>query len=327
MAVFRGIFIILALYCFIGCVQSFQQKFHGFRNSHLNRGSAAGNECYKLGKGEQQFKSKTNHNAATTSLRMFTTIASANTVRAAASIPLMYALMSFNEYITHRYYQHNEIAKLPLLKNKIKLGGGGHVEHHAETLDDMTLKTDDRWRKSPAAMRLDADKYRGTAFTWEVTGLMFLQLFVTCVPALKLILNINPVAAVLMIIPSLALHTLVWNALHPWMHGLPEITWREGPAEKVLRVFRSTQFFKFLYANHEGHHVMGGLKNYNVCCPGFDHLLGTYSKESEWRPRVKAVPKIAATASQTIPYDQITKSLSNSATVESDSNILELAIA
>ena len=28
----------------------------------------------------------------------------------------------------------------------IKLKGGGHVEHHAETYDDMSLKKDERWR-------------------------------------------------------------------------------------------------------------------------------------------------------------------------------------
>jgi hypothetical protein len=30
-------------------------------------------------------------------------------VSAAAGVPLMYALMSANEYVTHRYYQHNEV--------------------------------------------------------------------------------------------------------------------------------------------------------------------------------------------------------------------------
>jgi len=199
----------------------------------------------------------------------------------------MYSLMSFNEYITHRFYQHNEITKLPLLKS-LKLGGGGHIEHHAETYDDMSLKVDDRWKRTPASIKLDSDKYRGTAFTWQVTGLMFLQLVVTCVPTLKLLLNISPLTAIFaMIVPSLALHTLIWNALHPHMHGLPDIPLMEGPPAKWLAYLRSTAFFKFLYQNHEGHHVLGGLKNYNVCCPGFDHVLGSYVKESDWRPKVK----------------------------------------
>ena len=35
----------------------------------------------------------------------------ANTI---AGIPLMYGLMSANEYVTHRYYQHNEVGKLDI---------------------------------------------------------------------------------------------------------------------------------------------------------------------------------------------------------------------
>ena len=75
----------------------------------------------------------------------------------------MYGLMSVNEYFTHRYYQHAEynrdrffqwLAKTCKLPKRIR--GGGHVEHHAETYDDMLLKTDDaQWMKSPAAKSLN----------------------------------------------------------------------------------------------------------------------------------------------------------------------------
>merc|ERR1712216_895100 len=65
-----------------------------------------------------------------------------------AGVPLMYCLMSANEYVTHRYYQHNEVGKLEIYQTLRKMGkipkldGGGHIEHHAETYDDMSLKTD-----------------------------------------------------------------------------------------------------------------------------------------------------------------------------------------
>ena len=87
----------------------------------------------------------------------------------------MYATMSFSEYVTHRYYQHTDYNKNAVMQffanlftnNKgHKIRGGGHVEHHAETLDDMSLRNDARWVKSPAAVFLNADKYRGTAFSW-----------------------------------------------------------------------------------------------------------------------------------------------------------------
>jgi hypothetical protein len=82
----------------------------------------------------------------------------------------MYALFSINEYVTHRWYQHNEIGKVPLykfLRSKSlapRIDGGGHVEHHAETYDDMSLKTDDAaWMAAVPAQRLMADPWVRTA--------------------------------------------------------------------------------------------------------------------------------------------------------------------
>jgi hypothetical protein len=35
-----------------------------------------------------------------------------------------------------------------------QIKGGGHVEHHAETYDDMSLKSDPMWKKTPASKHL-----------------------------------------------------------------------------------------------------------------------------------------------------------------------------
>lgn len=59
------------------------------------------------------------------------------------------------------------------------------------------------------------------------------------------------------------------------------------PAQLTARL-RKTPYFKWLYMNHEGHHVVGGQGNYNVACPLTDHLCGTYVPQSEWRPRQAA---------------------------------------
>merc|ERR1711871_837005 len=125
------------------------------------------------------------------------------------AVPVMYGLMSINEYATHRWYQHEEFNRdhvlqrfcqhvahvfrsRPLWKddgrrNMIKIKGGGHVEHHAETYDDMSLKKDPRWRQTKAAASLDADVFRGTAFTWQVTVLMTIQMLPTTLPAFALL--------------------------------------------------------------------------------------------------------------------------------------------
>ena len=66
----------------------------------------------------------------------------------------------------------------------LRAQGGGHVEHHAETLDDMSLRATPQWRKSSTAVTLNDDKYRGTAFSWETTKLMLGQQALTSYPIL-----------------------------------------------------------------------------------------------------------------------------------------------
>ena len=71
------------------------------------------------------------------------------------------------------------------------------------------------------------------------------------------------------------------------MHGLPDVPLKVGLPSSWFAGLRNTRYFQYLYQNHEGHHVMGGQCNYNVCCPLMDHVLGTYVPEGEWRPLAK----------------------------------------
>eukprot|EP00619_Florenciella_sp_RCC1007_P019589 CAMPEP_0205941930 /NCGR_PEP_ID=MMETSP1325-20131115/56207_1 /ASSEMBLY_ACC=CAM_ASM_000708 /TAXON_ID=236786 /ORGANISM="Florenciella sp., Strain RCC1007" /LENGTH=112 /DNA_ID=CAMNT_0053312593 /DNA_START=135 /DNA_END=470 /DNA_ORIENTATION=- len=75
------------------------------------------------------------------------------------------------------------------------------------------------------------------------------------------------------------------------MHGLPDVPITVGAPSFVMAGLRKTWYFRWLYQNHEGHHVVGGQGNYNVACPLTDHLCGTYVKQSEWRPRQDATLK------------------------------------
>ena len=212
---------------------------------------------------------------------------------AVVGVGVMYVLMSMNEYITHRYYQHAEFGKLKIgkaLKARFPgsaafMDGGGHVEHHAETLDDMSLRKDEKWLRSEACARLSDSKneWRGTAFEWQVTGLMTLQMIPSVFPVFMGVLGWSFAATLGFFIPSMMVHALAWNALHPPMHGLHGVPWKAGAASSVLTPLLETPPFKFMYTNHAGHHVSGGITNYNVCCPLFDHLLGTYEPEEVWQ--------------------------------------------
>ena len=202
----------------------------------------------------------------------------------AGALPIMYSLMSLNEYVTHRFYQHGP----PAFDQKYLGGRNIHIEHHAETLDDMSLKTDEFWMNSPAAKRLEGNKYRGTAFTYRVTALMLLQMIPSTIPV-YLSMGFSIFQTFSILIPCLILHASVWNTIHPSMHGLQDVPVSVGIPSAWLNRFKNSWFFKFLYQNHEGHHVLGGQCNYNVCCPGADFIFGTYVKEIDWRPKMKSV--------------------------------------
>jgi len=219
--------------------------------------------------------------------------------------PTMYALVSFNEYVTHRYFQHAEFNRTDWMKSlwckmtgvavAPKCNGGGHIEHHAETLDDMSLKTDPKWLKSEPAKMLETSTYRGTAFEYDITGLMVVQMLPTSIPVLAL-MGFSVGSGAALILGAVALHALVWNSLHPAMHGMDDIPLEHGLNFPLAfaKALRKTPYYDWLYKNHTGHHVLSGRVNYNVCCPLIDHLVGTYVPESEWAPKARMPAGAAA---------------------------------
>ena len=229
-------------------------------------------------------------------------------VRNAAALPTMYALMSLNEYMTHRYFQHLEFNRpdsLLWLKSIIakvtgdpvapKVPGDGHVEHHAETYDDMSLKNDDRWRSTKASISLDDDEFRGTAFHWRATAIMTVQMLPSVLPTYSLMgWSLPETMAILL--PSMLVHAVIWNAIHPPMHGLKPVPLTAGfgtavpGGEAFSEWLLESAYGRYIYENHMGHHVLGGQCNYNVCCPMADHLLGTYVSTAEWQPKMRPLP-------------------------------------
>ena len=220
----------------------------------------------------------------------------------------MYALMSLNEYATHRYFQHLEFNKpgtmqglkdawksITSTEEDPKMSGDGHVEHHAETYDDMSLKNDERWLRTPASKSLDDDDWRGTAFHWKATGIMTMQMAPSVFPTYAL-MGWTPLETFAILIPCMLVHAAIWNAIHPPMHGLPPVTADAGvPSSLLAEPLCETAYWRFIYENHMGHHVLGGQANYNVCCPMADHLLGTYVPASEWSAKMRAIPDGAST--------------------------------
>jgi sterol desaturase/sphingolipid hydroxylase (fatty acid hydroxylase superfamily) len=152
----------------------------------------------------------------------------------------------------------------------------------------MKLKTDDaKWMASPPAQRLMIDPWRGTAFTWPSTALMFVQCVPTVFPVFMGILGWSLPATSLFYFLSMTLHGLVWNTIHPAMHGLPDVPLAVGFPSSTMKFMNGSPIFEYLRLNHIGHHVASGRSNYNVCCPGMDHVVGTLMKQAEWEPKVR----------------------------------------
>jgi hypothetical protein len=115
---------------------------------------------------------------------------------------------------------------------------------------------------------------------------MCLQCVPTVFPAFWL-LGWSIPATLALWLPAMAVHGLIWNALHPNMHGLPDVPAKEGLPSSWLAGLRGSPVFEYLRLNHVGHHVASGKVNYNECCPGMDHLVGTYMPVEEWKPLVR----------------------------------------
>merc|ERR1719487_1108637 len=246
--------------------------------------------------------------------------ATATIIRDLSALPTMYVLMSLNEYMTHRYFQHLEFNRpesLQWLKAIIarvtgdpvppKLKGDGHVEHHAETYDDMSLKNDERWRGTSASKMLDDDIYRGTAFHWSATLIMTTQMLPSVLPTYALMgWSLPETFAILL--PSMLVHAIIWNVVHPPMHGLAPVSLKAGFGTADSDVGASfsewllqTRYAHYIFENHMGHHVLGGQANYNVCCPLTDHLLGTYVPTDGWKHKMRPLPVNAVVRGPPVP--------------------------
>lgn len=203
----------------------------------------------------------------------------------------LYAIMSMAEYVYHRYFQHlglNKVGAVRTVRKTFKLNtfqGDGHVEHHRETLDDMTLDVE-----PGRELVLDIDPFRGTSFPWHGTLKMFIGVFLLAFPTLTF-LGWSAQVIVPVVVSAMLFHALLWNALHPHMHGLPDVPLEVGAPSWVLKGFRDSALFNFLRENHAGHHrAVGSHGNYNVCCPGVDQIVGTNVDPVTGVPQPKPVP-------------------------------------
>ena len=122
----------------------------------------------------------------------------------------------------------------------------------------MSLRNDAEWKETHQSKYLDNDDDRGTSITWATT----VKLLVVMLPYQSLIfvflLKYTFIASFYILLGALVFHGLVWNALHPSMHGLPDIPITTGAPSIVLKWLNNSSLFQYLYKYHELHHTEGG---------------------------------------------------------------------
>ena len=166
-------------------------------------------------------------------------------------VAAFYVLMSCNEYAVHRLYMHSRFSS--------------HVDHHAETREDMGL------RETQAC--LDSDAWRGTSFSWPTVALIVL-----CALPQALLLarcfGFDGAVACATTAVAAAYQGCTWNTLHPQMHGMRDVAWTHGPP--TLRGVLPACLLSALVRNHREHHLSRGRRRFNMTLPRAYRLFGTY---------------------------------------------------
>jgi len=158
-----------------------------------------------------------------------------------------YVLTSAIEYFPHRWVMHSRGVARLLGSSRLAEEFEAHATlHHGRFFGPRTFAS----CSDPAARYVSID----TGALYMLGNTLWLWLPLAVFSAL----GATIVAA------FLAGHGALWTAVHREMH-YPSGRW-----------FARTAAFRFWRAYHETHHERHGT-NFNVLCPLFDQLLGTYA--------------------------------------------------
>jgi len=195
---------------------------------------------------------------------------------ALSGLAVLYVVLSFTEYAYHRFVQHLELNNVPFYQIARKAIGAPavapdfHINHHRETLQDMSIDP------LPRKVWPEATAQRGTAATWWSFAKMSTCIFMPAYPLLSLVGWSLPIA-VLAVLAATLLHLMMYNSLHPQLHGLPDVSLADGPPSFGPDSFQKSDLGRWLIEYHVVHHRTRASRNFNVICPLFDQLLGTYA--------------------------------------------------
>ena len=160
--------------------------------------------------------------------------------------------MYINEWFVHKFIMHNSELSL----------GCEHISHHKETNDDMSLKKNMK--------NLDANKYQGTAFSYETSAYIFIVALIQILISWYFCFNANYIIPILLTVFFSVYQGIIWNSVHTKMHGMPNVDCDIGYPSII-----PPKYLSFLEQNHIKHHHSKGTKYFNVTLPIADYIFGT----------------------------------------------------
>lgn len=176
------------------------------------------------------------------------------TVQIIVSIIATYILLSFAEYLIHRFLMHEGLPQsvgryFPFLAVMVH----DHRTLHHETYYQQFDYEPDHYGR-------DVNLILGWHHT-AIVGLFFLPLFLTITWFVSLV-------PMLVFYIGLSLHTVVWNAIHTEMHQPKHPFWSKWGVYAFLKNYH--------YQHHQNPHSY-----FNIVCPLMDSIFGTEASRKD----------------------------------------------
>ncbi len=189
-------------------------------------------------------------------------------------VGLVYIMISYTEYIMHKYIMHCDkdskstklIKKIPYLGNEFIDTCEHHIQHHLDVEKDMHID-------EPS---FEAALYMG----WDIMIYLF-PITIAIMTINKYITNFN-ISYRMIVLVSFVLCFIwqyIWNKVHVKMHNIENnYSIKKGPYDQGL--FDLNLVTRVLFTNHANHHIQKGYKkgNYNIIFLGADEWLYSNNK-------------------------------------------------
>ena len=182
-----------------------------------------------------------------------------NCARLALQLVVLYLLVSGLEWVIHAKIMHGDpdtLRRLPLCGERLSREAESHLMHH---------------RIVGADMRMETDNHKNLHLAWNVTIICALVLAV-----MMWLTGLYSTPTILFAAPACALLvSYMWNSWHSRFHA-KEISSTIGIPNRP-ELPNDNWLYRFLWKYHALHHTQKGIKyNFNITCPGFDLVMGTY---------------------------------------------------